>query len=905
MRLVSARFIGLKGIYSKSGIEDISIDFTKCIHNIIMIIGKNGSGKSTLLSALNPLPDSPQMYLDNKEGLKEIIYADQDIMYKITIIYPINANNTRGTTKAFLKEIINGNEVELNPNGTIGSYKDSIYSKFNLDANFMSLSRLSIEDRGLVEKKPSERKKFVGNILESVEVYNNIYKSLVKRSGIFKSMINSITAKINSIGDEQKLLMNINIINNRIKNLEEQKYILDSSISASQATISLLDSDNSIQTLNDSLIKESNNLQEIKNDIETSISLLSSKLNIKNTMKDASSKYKDLQDMKFLISKDIDIIKQKIQYTLTDREEECRLITIRNQKLQAFKLDIDMNILQKSITEYKKKIFEYENIFKNIGIKDLTITKDEYIIGLNTLNDLRNAVLNIKSYANDSHIQSACDYICNNNKEDNPINELNILENNHIKMTNLLSKYEKEYNYYKGQLDKLDILKNRPSNCNINTCIFIKDALEAQSKDPKSNMSHLQEDIDFITVKIYECEQTIEYTKILVKIYNELNLVIRSIHNNSSILNKLPNGNIFSDINSFISRVRNGDMFNDIYDLYKYIDKANILELYKNDNNILIELNHKYEIYKNKIDTINELQDEINLINEKILNIDKIIEEFNLKLVNKNKDLINIQSTIDICDKLIEKHNTIKDIISKINDTDMRIATVADSIKKISEELKKISENKGKLLSINNELTPLYDNKEKIRFSLSKLDEYKIELQEYTDKYNMIQVIKKYSSPTEGIQTIFMKLYMDRTLTMANELLSLLFDGQLELLDYEINEFEFRIPCRNTITSIINDDISSCSSAEKSMISMILSFALLYQSSTKFNIPQLDEIDAMLDQGNRSAFPTFVHTMMNILNVEMCLMISHSSEIDMSNVDIIQLTPATHENTKGNIIFQL
>ena len=37
MRLMSARIYGLKGIYSKSGVKEIEIDFTKCIHDIIYI----------------------------------------------------------------------------------------------------------------------------------------------------------------------------------------------------------------------------------------------------------------------------------------------------------------------------------------------------------------------------------------------------------------------------------------------------------------------------------------------------------------------------------------------------------------------------------------------------------------------------------------------------------------------------------------------------------------------------------------------------------------------------------------------------------------------------------------------------------------------------------------------------
>ena len=170
MRLLNAHFIGLKGIYNKSRVKEISIDFTKCIHNMVMIIGKNGYGKSTLIEVLNPLPDAPSMYLDGMDGLKEISYIDNGDVYKITIRYPITSNGQRGQTKAFIQEIhSDGSFIELNPNGNIGSFKEVLYSRFNLDPSFMSLSKLSIENRGIVDKKPSERKKYVALQLESTE----------------------------------------------------------------------------------------------------------------------------------------------------------------------------------------------------------------------------------------------------------------------------------------------------------------------------------------------------------------------------------------------------------------------------------------------------------------------------------------------------------------------------------------------------------------------------------------------------------------------------------------------------------------------------------------------------------------------------------------------------------------
>ena len=151
MRLKSATFKNLKPIYRSSGKKEIYIDFSKCLHKITLIIGPNGSGKSTIINALQPLPDVSTLYIDGEEGEKILEYYCDDIIYVLRIVYPVNGYKKRTQTKAFIKKIMSdGTEFELNPNGNIGSYKDALYSEFKLDANFVSLSKLSMEYRGIV-----------------------------------------------------------------------------------------------------------------------------------------------------------------------------------------------------------------------------------------------------------------------------------------------------------------------------------------------------------------------------------------------------------------------------------------------------------------------------------------------------------------------------------------------------------------------------------------------------------------------------------------------------------------------------------------------------------------------------------------------------------------------------------
>src|SRR5699024_5072878 len=125
------------GIYNGMGLYNIKIDFLKSKHRVCVIKGTNGSGKTTIQSALSLFPDGNESFIPDKPARKVVrVMKDNDI-YEIKFYHDLRPSGGRIPTKAFIsKKTADGNEVELNPNGNVTSYRDILYEEFRLDTNF-------------------------------------------------------------------------------------------------------------------------------------------------------------------------------------------------------------------------------------------------------------------------------------------------------------------------------------------------------------------------------------------------------------------------------------------------------------------------------------------------------------------------------------------------------------------------------------------------------------------------------------------------------------------------------------------------------------------------------------------------------------------------------------------------
>lgn len=888
---------GYAGIYNGMKLMDIKIDFTKCKTNKIIIKGDNGSGKSTLENAINPNPDSNDNFIPNCEARKNICLCDNGIDYIIRYIHPINNNGSRGTTKGYISKIINGQTIELNPNGNISSCKDILYDEFNLDSNFISLSKLSSENRGLVDNRPVDRKKLVNSIINILEVYNGIYKKLSKKSSTYKQLINSITYKIDNLGNELQLKSQLENIISRINKLENERDMTIEAIATVKIKIS--EFMNILKNNNyDSIVSELKDVSSHNKVLRNQILKKLTDLGIKDI--NSIEEFLKYIEQQISISKST-IANNSFQVSNLLSQREIEFNDLKNKQIRLDSLQSDYNYLdiKNAMNQSQKIVSDYEKIFNEMGLKNISlITKTEYDSAMESLKYLKDLSSNLLSLYNISDLE----YVINNieyisselTKTDKIKNEIDYLKSEKERLFSSIS-------IYISKQDIIDELNNRPNKCKIDTCPYIKSALEASIQYPRKELEKLQKEYDNIENEINKKSNYLNKLNIFREILISVLSIKRELDSKINFILKLPVKRDFKE--TFFNRILSYDSFDDITKLYGYIDCSNMIEEYKLAKSQLDKYQSEYKLYEAKNNIIESILIDIESLTKKVDKMALDIETIN----NSTSDLeIKLREYEDVKIKISNLLSKINDDLKPSEEREKELLKIKDSLDVNSNEIEILHDNlntlNNNLASVNSDIKGLSSEKEKINHSIILLEQYKIELQDYSNKYSKIEKIKYYSSPSTGIQTLFMQLYMNKIISTANSLLSLLFDGEFILQPFIINENEFRIPCIGS--GLLHDDISSMSTAQKCMISMILSFSILNQSSTRYNIIMLDEIDGGLDTINRGLFIELLDNLMNMLHCEQCFMISHNNELNTSVCDLIILKNSSNDIYNGNIIWQ-
>jgi hypothetical protein len=891
MRLLRLRLENYIGIYNGMGLNHIEIDFSKCIHKVLIIKGDNGTGKSTIFKALTPLADSSINFIPDKTAIKEIAY-ETDFQTILNIKYEsIVKDGIRRPTKCYLNRLNPDGSIEnLNPSNNITTAKEVIYDILGIDDNFITLSQLSANKKGLGGLKPSERKRYVNSIISSLAVFNNIHKMISTKSTVLKSIIDSYVTKLNQIGNVAIVEDAIKKDTLALKELDNKKNGLISEIATIKAELARLDTSGNF--LNDYkdlsmrkiiLEKEIRELPDVEEYSEEKLIQYEKDMARYEANEEMlSSRAKEILDNELELSNNVTELQIKLD-SLYDKDHMDDL----NSKIESTKKEL----------ESYKPFFSLFETYKNISEQDYETVK----LVIEKFNSTVETIF--QTYSETVRKES--------------MNSLRTGKNEVIlDHTEILSGLEKQLDDLRTEKRDVEFLNNRskdynkiPDDCNHKSdCPFIKDIVEAKNLlKSRQSLYSLSTKINSTLDAIESAKNLAEENMMKTQCLYEMKSILEYIQSMSKIIRKFPGTESLDSINTLYHNIEYGIRLNfesvDKYQEFKNISTIvsaleDDLHSYESAKEKLISANAEIRILQEKIDTdlknLSTIRDskvsvlaEIEKIRSSKLEIKSVLDSIRYAKINK--------------EKFEEVSEELQSITSKIDS--MEKDTVA--IKELTDRLNR----RGAELSAlqNTDLPALTKAIEENKYRIVLFEQYTRDSQEYGAKYNEIQMIKKYTS-IHGIQTVYMSVFMNSILNMTNALLTLLFRGRFTLQPFIINENEFNIPCADS-EGRVREDISLMSDSQLSMISMLISFVLLRNSSNKYNIIKLDEVDDNLDNMNRIQFSILIEQIMIDLGFDQCLIISHNNELDLSNTDIVILKMESQEmidslyNSGGNIVF--
>lgn len=888
MRITYIRLENYIGIYNGRGDEVLEIDLSQNVNPIVIIRGTNGSGKSTLLKSLTPINDDSNAIVPGVTGRKVIRYLHNGITYEIEYVHPVDKEGKRKQTRGQVYKYGPSGKEELNPTWNVSSAKDIIYSLFNLDSNFLALSQLSSEDRGLADKRPAERKSFVSSIISGIEAYNAMYKIISKKHSMYKSLIQSLTAKINRIGNKEDLDLRYNTITKQVSQAISDR---DASIQRIAMLRAKLDENNAEKLLEEyTKIRDKYELNKKERVLLTN--------SLSQYYKDRTANIYTVEERAtFIRDEEMELSENKAKLpqweesykTASNEYSSCELKiadinTEINKKKSRLETFIDADFSEEELGRYNDAVVNLKAIEDDIAKLDYRIDNKSEYDRLKELFDMMNNF----SYA----IMDRYEFITREDVDTLVTRNSSFYESTLATITKEIEACTKEristeadIGFYESLVDKTKNLELKPKDCKFTDCVFIVEAIEAEKKKPKDALVKLVDKLKKLEDELKELNDNLHLTNEAKSFMDKLEALQVVFESNTSYLSKIGADDIWK---GFIESITNNTTakFLEEY-IYRAANSYNLLEAKESVSKIVDSLKEsaiKYNANKTIIDEINGdiermeaerkgYEIDLNISYEKMGNYSALRDEYDCLIREAETNLPHLDKIQEIdlemreLEKKADESKAKRDLIKELNAKILEESAIAERCK----------DNYNELIA----------QRDDIAHNKILIDEYHKEMQEYTDNYERIEAIKYYVSPNTGIQTIFIGAYMNDIMVKANELASCIFGGEFVIQPFVINETEFRIPCLGS--GLMNDDISSMSTSQICMLSMIISFAILANASTDYNILKLDEIDGGLDTENRIQFITLLGNLISMVGCEQCFLISHNMEYS-DRVSVIDMT---------------
>lgn len=868
MRIRALNLINFKSIYTGMKKKEITIifDTDEIDKEIVLLVGPNGSGKTSILSQLQPFPyvgnldvrNSQDPIIEGEIGRKRIVITTDKKVYSITHTYKPQTN---GSHKVICS--IKLNDVELNPTGQVKSFYDIIYDEFGLTPAFLKIMRLGYNVTGIIDMNATDRKNFISFFLNEVEPYQEANKVVKEVGKSVKNKIKYVTENLKNIKTDDTTTEEIaNAIKKVQIHIDENKKNLDE-VNNTLKTLEGFD-DESVQKLKDEYSKIFNNTQIYKKYNFASEDEAKSKINeysdlihkCEHYITNADDTISGVKDNIYKVNENINKLTSEIE----DTKNKSSLLDYSSSNISK---------LEELAKDYEKQI----NEINSERIDDVNyLDKPKYQVVYNNIYRIWKILDSVFEYDNDIYIYIRKMY--EESKYRNLKSDLSYTDKVSMIINEIYRKIDNKISVNKitnVNDDNVLIISTPPKGCsNFIRCPFYQIYVD-------SIRNGADKDIEFyINAKniLNAFNKTFD---MYIAALADLNL---EFYNNSAHRIEFVRTFLKRDIR-YIKSI--GDRVLEIINWCENMGKLESLkEALKNINQQLEEAREADKAKTEYSNKIKILENEKRAMSEKHNTLTKDLEIFEAKRLNlvNSKNAYGKEKDI-ISDYLINK-DKYTELESKYKLAKKRNENYLLYIKAREKLEDKIREYEDQLKQLANKLADKNFN-DKLSESLEN------EKKDLDDNYEDIMLLENATSNTKGIPLIFIRLYLKNIQVMANDIIHEMFSEDISLLDFHITEKEFTIPYINNGIEI--QDISLASQGEKSCFIIALSFAIIRQLYSSYNILLIDELDGPLYKENKEKFISIIDKQMSKLGCEQLFIITHNNIFENYPISLIETAP--------------
>lgn len=893
------------GFYYGMHTDTFEIDFTKRKHRMCLVFGTNGSGKTTLLEGLtlftniySSVRDSNDFIITdengNRDGSRIIEFHDDKDTY-VSKVYWLTDK-----TKAYLFRTTGGIEEDLNPSGNVTTYNEQLELRFGLTKDLDRLLFLGPGMKDIISLTPSERKNQISKFTPSIEKYLELYKGSAKYYSKLKSDIAVVTSELHKLGDDRDKIISLRDSSKAKyeKTLEDLQFLKHVE-STTVKTIDMLSiNGQSIIGIYDNKVDQYNEQCKDLNVVNGLFKQYTAKYGISSNLHEPEyqAEYNKVHD---------ELV--KIQFSAENfRKHERELIDLKTNLMKT--VETQRNYLNQYISENDPEKFKreqsalhdelvsvessIEELKKFPGLEDpknILFDLDDSTKYLVFVDNLMNRLTMISDYYTEGSILEK--WINGTISELNP--EQMICE-----LRQKLSEKQKEYDSIRDKLaysntnkELYELFKEIPKDCKNPNCPFVKRAKDLTDNSNSHNeiinqLDSISSEISGINSKITDCESL---GKRVLDFEHEIQNLGNFINGYTELISKFPDFKVISDLR----------------------------EIFKWTNFLLprarkySEFSHVMNRYSELLDRVNELSDIIQKTTNFDLEVQKMREELDsteksaIKVQNDLQQLYNENQSISAQEACCQEK--LSDLEKIIDNRRFLVEGLKryDELKKDIKKLRRhyiasrfftdrLSELRKKIQITSSDLKQYEVDLNSAEYNLRRYDEFVIQRDKLNKEYELLDTLRKCWSPTTGIPLIFIEGFMNQLVQDSNKYLAEIFTDKYFLISgFKIDDKNFYILIdRGGDELNRSSDASQCSGAERSMLTTVLSLALLKQiarSGQAFNITRFDEIDGALDYDKRRVFTSILTGLLDEIKGEQTFFITHSDAIQDS-ADVILLS---------------